>query len=111
MDSTLLRRGAVLGSVALLAAVGWVRFAAVHSSAAPPAAHAESSAAAAPATGYVVGQWEGLLAVYTAGEQQPLTVYDIYIGTFPQEEQVRLTAGIPAADEVTLARLLEDYTS
>lgn len=111
MHKRILIRGCILGTALACVAVSGTVFALTRTPRTPPAAHAESSAAAAPAVGYVVGQWEGLLAVYAAGEQQPITVYDIYIGTFPQEEQVRLTAGIPAADEVTLARLLEDYTS
>ena len=111
MDNHILLRGWILGGAVLAAAVSVVAAAGLRTHSAPAPARTVSTAEAAPVTGYTVGQWEGLLAVFAAGGKQPLEVYDIYIAAFPHEEQVRLTAGIPAADAEALARLLEDYTS
>ena len=73
---------------------------------------AESPAPASePVETYIVGEWEGRLAVFAEGRQTPDQVYDVYISTLPEEEQKRLEAGIPASDEKELASLLEDYTS
>ena len=44
-------------------------------------------------------------------ESSPDEVFDVYVSTLPPEEQQRISAGIEVADEVELARLLEDYTS
>ena len=63
------------------------------------------------AASYVVGEWEGRLAVYSAGRQTPDQVYDVYISTLPEEERKRLEEGIPVSTEKELASLLEDYTS
>ena len=63
------------------------------------------------AASYVVGEWEGRLAVYSEGRQTPDQVYDVYISTLPEEEQKRLEEGIPVSTEKELASLLEDYTS
>ena len=69
---------------------------------------AVSSVAAAA---YRIGEWEGKLAVFLADSPSPNEVYDVYVSTLPPEEQQRIAAGIEVADEVELARLLEDYTS
>ncbi len=79
-----------------------------------PIQTAESASAvkAAPsAAGYVVGEWEGRLAVYIKGCSAPDQVYDVYIATLPEDEQHRLKEGIAAGSEQELAALLEDYTS
>ena len=111
MKQRLIGRAVLLGGSVLTAVLCVGLYVGARATAAPPVPTAESSAPTAPAVGYVVGQWEGLLAVFAAGDRQPLEVYDIYIAALPREEQVRLTAGIPAADDEALARLLEDYTS
>ena len=102
-------RGLILGC-AVACTVAAAVFTAITHAPKTPFATVESSAARAPAVGYIVGQWEGLLAVYAADGGQPLEIFDVYIASLPPEERVRLTAGIPAVDDVALARLLEDYT-
>jgi len=64
-----------------------------------------------PDAPYILGQWEGKLALFTPPDAYPRQVYDIYLSAFPIEEQRRLEAGIPAQNEVELAALLEDFTS
>lgn len=59
----------------------------------------------------VLGEWNGKLALFVGGNPVPDEVFDVYLVSLPEEEQERLTAGIPVADETELARLLEDYTS
>lgn len=80
----------------------------------PPAVSADDSAPAVSsvsAAAYRIGEWEGKLAVFLAGSPSPHEVFDVYVSTLPPEEQQRIESGINVADEVELARLLEDYTS
>ncbi|MCI8554371.1 MAG: hypothetical protein HFJ80_05440 [Clostridiales bacterium] len=72
---------------------------------------APGAKAAPAAAGYIVGAWEGRLAVFIKGDSAPSQVYDVYIATLPEEEQQRLAEGVFAAGEGELAMLLEDYTS
>lgn len=84
------------------------------SSSVPPAVSADYSAPAVSsvaAAAYRIGEWEGKLAVFLADSPSPDEVFDVYVSTLPPEEQQRISAGIEVADEVELARLLEDYTS
>ena len=59
----------------------------------------------------IITEWEGKLAVFLEGNPLPDEVFDVYIATFPEEEQVRLRQGIRVTDDAELARYLEDYTS
>ena len=84
------------------------------SSSVPPAVSADYSAPAVSsvaAAAYRIGEWEGKLAVFLADSPSPDEGFDVYVSTLPPEEQQRISAGIEVADEVELARLLEDYTS
>lgn len=69
-----------------------------------------STAATTAATGYVLSQWNGKLALFLAGHPYPEEVYDVYIRSFPAEDQQRLTEGITAANDAELEQLLEDYS-
>lgn len=73
-----------------------------------PAEAAPSSQALAL---YTIGQYEGQVAVFLAGQTRPDQVFDVYIASLPGEEQERLRQGIPVYDDRELQRLLEDYTS
>lgn len=59
----------------------------------------------------LLGVWEGKLALFTEGRDNPDEVYDVYIQTLPEEEQERLRKGIVIQNEEELAGWLEDYTS
>ncbi len=59
----------------------------------------------------LLGVWEGKLALFTEGRDNPDEVYDVYIQTLPKEEQDRLRKGIVIQNEEELAGWLEDYTS
>lgn len=68
------------------------------------------STATSPPTGYLLGEWNGKLALYQAGHPYPEEVYDVFVRSFPAEDRERLEQGIPVADETELERLLEDYS-
>ncbi len=61
-------------------------------------------------SGFVIGSWEGRLAVFVSGEVQPMRVYEVYIASLPLAEQARLKEGVAVPDHPTLAALIEDYT-
>lgn len=61
---------------------------------------------------FVVGEWDGHLAVFEDGATTPSRLYeDIWIVSFPPEEQERLTNGIRVTSQAELHGVLEDYTS
>lgn len=61
---------------------------------------------------FVVGQWDGHLAVFENGDDTPSRLYeDIWIVSFPPQEQERLKAGIRVTSQAELHGVLEDYTS
>lgn len=96
----------VLAGIGLLAAgIGGMR----QTQRPDPEMSAESTASRE--AGWVVGVWEGKLAVFPAGAAEPARVYEVYIASLPREERERLSAGVIAADDTALASLLEDYTS
>lgn len=76
-----------------------------------PTAAATTTTTTAPQPYCYLGEWEGRLAVFFPGQDAPIQVYEVFLASLPSEEQTRLRARIPAADETELARLLEDYTS
>ncbi len=73
----------------------------------PQSAVSEPSA---PAVYRILGEWEGRLAIFFPGEPFPEQVYEVRLITLPQEEQERLSAGIPVESVAALSRYLEDYT-
>lgn len=82
----------------------------------PPSSSAAPATTVAPApttayAAYTLGVWEGRLALFLPGSEAPDEVYDVFIASLPDEEQEKLTRGIPVPDQQTLERLLEDYTS
>lgn len=60
---------------------------------------------------FVIGNWEGQVAVFRGGDAYPMQVYDVSVNALPPEEQEKVLAGIPVADAAGLSVLLEDYTS
>ena len=65
----------------------------------------------APQPAYTLREFDGRLAVFAAGEEEPIQVLDLDIRLLPPYDQGLLRAGIDTADEQELQRLLEDYTS
>lgn len=60
---------------------------------------------------YILGEWEGRLAVYRTGEAEPDSVLDVYLGLLPPADAQALRDGIPVEDETELDRRLEDFMS
>lgn len=60
---------------------------------------------------YILGEYGGRLAVYRAGEQEPATVLDVYLGLLPPADAQALRQGIPVEDRAELERRLEDYSA
>lgn len=75
---------------------------------AQPAAAPTDTVSAAPAS-YRAGVQDDRLVIYTEGE--PVLVTEILVSTLPAADQKRLRQGITLADEIALAKLLEDYGS
>ncbi len=59
----------------------------------------------------VLKEWDGRVALFSEGQAEPLTVYDIYVATLPEEERQLLKEGIVVNNEEALASILENYTS
>ena len=60
---------------------------------------------------YVVGEWEGQVAVFEGDQDFPKQVFDSFVSTLPPAQQEQVRAGIPVEDETALSVLLEDLTS
>lgn len=71
----------------------------------------EEPPVAAETAAYTLGVFDGKLAVFEGDSRFPMKLYDVAIAALPQDEQTRLSAGIPVSDAGALERLLEDYTS
>ena len=56
-------------------------------------------------------EWDGQVALFIAGESEPLTVYEVDVRTLPEEEQRLLKDGVAVNSEEELAAILENYTS
>lgn len=64
--------------------------------------------AAEPPT-YLLGEENGRLALFRAGEAQPVARYDIYTVLLPERDAAALRQGIPVATREELNRYLEDF--
>ncbi|MBP3388260.1 MAG: hypothetical protein J6K98_00130 [Clostridia bacterium] len=96
----------------LLLFIGIIGVLGLQSDPSPASSDTGESTALPREAGWILGVWEGKLAVFAAGSPEPSRVYEeVYIASLPDEEQTRLREGILAADNTTLASLLEDYTS
>lgn len=60
---------------------------------------------------YELGIWQGNVAVFLPGEQQPQQVTETPAAALPTADQEALLQRLPVYDRETLASLLEDYGS
>lgn len=60
---------------------------------------------------FVVGDWEGQVAVFEGQKEYPMQIFDMPVSALPEDMQKKVQAGIPVEDETELSLLLEDYTS
>lgn len=60
---------------------------------------------------YMLGAYQGKVASYRMGNDEPAEVFDVYLDSLPAINQQELLRGIPAQSVEELQRLIEDYTS
>lgn len=64
-----------------------------------------------PQVDYVLGEYEGYLAVFRGEQQKPYQVLQMPVQLLPEEDQGAIEAGIHVQTEQELRRLLEDFAS
>ena len=60
---------------------------------------------------YIISHYQGKLAVYIIGKEEPELVFDRYLHYLPDVDRMKLEQGIEVADYSELLRIIEDYTS
>ena len=70
-----------------------------------------SAATPEPKPHYLLKGYEGKLAVFIIGKEEPELVLDRYLHHLPDVDRLRLEEGIQVAQYSDLLRLIEDYTS
>ena len=61
--------------------------------------------------GYVLGIYEGKLALFTKTGNYPNKIYDLWVKNLPEDDAALLEQGIFVETEQELFELLEDLTS
>ena len=64
-----------------------------------------------PAAMYLLGVWQGNVAVLEPKERLPMRVTETPVSSLPRPDQQALEQGIPVYNAEELAALLEDYGS
>ncbi|MCI2047153.1 MAG: hypothetical protein LKJ90_05505 [Faecalibacterium sp.] len=64
--------------------------------------------AASSQSAYELRDTGGRVAVYAAGSDTPLAVYDIYVNLLPEGDALRLKSGMRVYGDTALESLLED---
>ena len=62
-------------------------------------------------TMYILREWNGYIAVFAHGEQEPQIVLEQQVRFLPDIDRMNLREGIIVADREELAALIEDYIS
>ena len=73
----------------------------------PPLSDAEET----PSAMYLLGVWQGNVAVLEPKERLPMRVTETPVSSLPRPDQQALEQGIPVYTAEELAALLEDYGS
>ncbi len=60
---------------------------------------------------YIVSEYNGQIAVFINDDKTPVKIYDSYVSTLPQKDQVTLKEGIKVETQEELQLIIEDYTS
>ena len=58
---------------------------------------------------FVIGNWNGQVAVFAGEDPIPMQVLDTFISTLPEDARLEVMAGIPVESADRLSVLLEDY--
>lgn len=64
-----------------------------------------------PKPRYLLKGYEGKLAVFIIGKEEPELVLDRYLHHLPDVDRLKLEEGIEVVEYADLLRLIEDYTS
>ena len=59
---------------------------------------------------YIMRDYNGRIAVFACGEDEPLEVFDIFTSSLPKSEAERVYKGITVEGGEALQRLIEDFT-
>lgn len=60
---------------------------------------------------YCLGTYQGRLAIFLPGQEDPEMLFDVYIQQLPAYDQGQLEQGIWVDDYQTLVQTIEDYIS
>ncbi len=64
-----------------------------------------------PAYQYLIKEYQGRVAVYNSGSQEPDMVLDVLVKYLPDYDRQQMQQGIPVNSYNELVSLIEDYTS
>lgn len=77
----------------------------------PPPSSSSKVQAEEEAERYLIRDYQGRVAVFLEGVEEPEMIFDIYTKTLPELDQQQLTKGIPVEGYQQMTRLVEDYIS
>ncbi len=60
---------------------------------------------------YTLRDYKGKIAVYKGTSAEPIEVFEIFSNSLPEEEYIKVMAGVRANSESELQMLIEAYTS
>jgi len=70
----------------------------------------QSSAVESRAPAYLIGEYQGNVAVFRFGETKPVQILETPLSVLPEEDRRLLQKGIPVETEEELISILEDYS-
>lgn len=59
---------------------------------------------------YIMRDYNGRIAVFVYGEDEPQEVFDVFTSSLPRDEAERVYKGITVEGEEALQKLIEDFT-
>ncbi|MDL2233334.1 hypothetical protein LJC63_07115 [Ruminococcaceae bacterium OttesenSCG-928-L11] len=64
-----------------------------------------------PEYAYILKEYEGRVAVFVPGSDEPQMTFDTYVRFLPDYDRIQMKAGIPVRDFEALSAIIEDYIS
>lgn len=59
---------------------------------------------------YIMRDYNGRIAVFVYGEDEPQEVFDVFTSSLPRDEAERVYKGITVEGDEALQKLIEDFT-
>lgn len=59
---------------------------------------------------YIMRDYNGRIAVFVYGEDEPQEMFDVFTSSLPRDEAERVYKGITVEGEEALQKLIEDFT-